>query len=108
MQIASFTAYHVQIPLKRTIEHASKQRNSTDSLIVRCCLDDGTTGWGESLPREYVTGESIESAFEQLKQTELKAQLDGEFQSLETVIDLCSGLQIGGDLPANGVQGTPQ
>lgn len=65
MRIAAFTAYHVRIPLRKTIRHASYVRKSNDTLIVRCRLDDGTIGWGEGLPRPYVTGETIESAWQQ-------------------------------------------
>jgi len=96
MRITSLTAYHVCIPLKRTISHASHTRRSTDSLIVCCQLSDGTLGWGEGLPREYVTGETIETVFDQLSQTEIQKQLDGEFQTLESAIDLCLGFQLGG------------
>jgi muconate cycloisomerase len=46
-------------------------RNSTDNLIVRCTLGDGTVGWGEGVPREYVTGETVESAFSLLKASNL-------------------------------------
>ena len=49
MRIQELTAYRVRIPLKKEIKHASHARSSTDSLIVRCQLDDGQIGWGEGL-----------------------------------------------------------
>jgi muconate cycloisomerase len=67
MRIAEITAYHVRIGLKRTVRHASHTRGENDTLVVRCRLDNGTEGWGEGLPRPYVTGETIESALEQLR-----------------------------------------
>ena len=67
MRVVELTAYHVRIPLKRTIKHASHERTETDNVIVRCVLSDRSEGFGEGLPREYVTGETIDSAFDLLK-----------------------------------------
>lgn len=64
MRVRSLNLIHARIPLKRTIRHASHTRRSNDTLLVRCELDDGTTGWGEGLPRSYVTGETIDSAWD--------------------------------------------
>lgn len=64
MRVRSLNLIHARIPLKRTIRHASHTRQSNDTLLVRCVLDDGTTGWGEGLPRSYVTGETIDSAWD--------------------------------------------
>ncbi|MDA0282837.1 MAG: dipeptide epimerase [Planctomycetota bacterium] len=89
MRIAELIAYHVQIPLKTKIRHASYARRMTDSVVVRCVLSDGTEGWGEGLPREYVTGETIDSAFELLRATPLPQQLGAELESLEAAVELC-------------------
>ena len=76
-RIAELIAYHVRIPLKRTVKHASHTRDDTDSLVVCCRLTDGTRGWGEGLPRSYVTGDTIESVFQQLKQTDWRQRRAG-------------------------------
>jgi muconate cycloisomerase len=76
MKVAELTAYHVRIPLVRPVRHASHARTSTDNLIVRCVLDDGTEGFGEGVPREYVTGETIDSAIGLLRRSDLAAQVD--------------------------------
>jgi muconate cycloisomerase len=39
-------------------------------------LDDGTEGFGEGVPREYVTGETIDSTLELLSRSDLAAQLE--------------------------------
>jgi muconate cycloisomerase len=70
------TAFHVRIPLRRRIQHASHTRWETDNLIVRCVLDDGTEGFGEGVPRDYVTGETIDSAVSLLRRSDLAAQLE--------------------------------
>lgn len=76
MRVVEIAAWHVRIPLKKPIRHASHARTETDNVVVRCTLADGTQGFGEGVPREYVTGETIDSALQLLKQSELRAQLD--------------------------------
>lgn len=76
MKIVELTAYHVRIPLRRPIRHASHTRTETDNLLIRCLLEDKSEGFGEGVPREYVTGETIDSALELLKRSDLPAQLE--------------------------------
>lgn len=76
MRVKEITAWQVRIPLKKPIQHASHTRTETDNLVVRVRLDDGTEGFGEGVPREYVTGETIDSALALLKQSDLCSQLD--------------------------------
>src|SRR6516225_3641823 len=75
MRIVELTAFQVLIPLRRAVRHASHTRTETDNLLVRCVLEDGTEGFGEGVPREYVTGETIHSALDLLRRAELPAQL---------------------------------
>jgi muconate cycloisomerase len=76
MRVVELTAYHVRIPLVRPVRHASHTRTSTDNLVVRCALDDRTEGFGEGVPREYVTGETIDSAIDLLRRSDLAAQAE--------------------------------
>ena len=75
MKVKELTASHIRIPLRKAIRHASHTRTETDNVLVRCVLDDGTTGFGEGVPREYVTGESITSALGLLQRSDLAGQL---------------------------------
>jgi muconate cycloisomerase len=76
MQVVELEARHVRVPLRRPVKHASHARTETDNVVVRCVLDDGTVGWGEGVPRDYVTGETIDSAVELLKRSDLPGQLE--------------------------------
>ncbi len=67
MRLRRIELFHVAVPLRSKIAHASHQRVASDNLIVRATLDDGTTGYGEGVPREYVTGETIETCFGALR-----------------------------------------
>lgn len=76
MRVAEMTATAVRIPLKKPIRHASHTRTETDNVVVRCVLADGTVGYGEGVPRDYVTGETIDSVLALLKRSDLAAQFD--------------------------------
>jgi muconate cycloisomerase len=67
MSISKLTLYKVAVPLRRVVKHASFERSESESLIVKVTLNDGTTGYGEGVPRSYVTGETIESTFADLE-----------------------------------------
>jgi muconate cycloisomerase len=76
LRVVELTAFHVRILLRKPIRHASHSRSVTDNLIVRCLLQDGTEGFGEGVPREYVTGETIDSSLGLLGQSDLAGQLE--------------------------------
>lgn len=76
MRVVEIVAWQVRIPLKKPIRHASYARSETDNVVVRCTLADGAAGYGEGVPREYVTGETIESAFTLLMESDVPEQLD--------------------------------
>jgi len=52
----------ISIPFKVKFRHASAERAETSSLWVEAISESGLIGYGESCPRRYVTGESLESA----------------------------------------------
>jgi muconate cycloisomerase len=53
----------------RGFEHAAAKRDVAEAVVARVELSDGRRGWGETLPRPYVTGESIESVISDLART---------------------------------------
>jgi len=52
--------YRTAIPM-RSFEHAAATREVAEAVVVRVQFADGTVGWGETLPRPYVTGETPET-----------------------------------------------
>ncbi len=67
MTIASLKLFRVAVPLKKVVRHASFERSVSENLVARVTLNDGTIGYGEGVPRPYVTGETLESAFATLE-----------------------------------------
>lgn len=62
MILESIRATALAIPFKNAFKHASAERSSSQTLWVEARTPDGTTGYGEGCPREYVTRESLQSA----------------------------------------------
>jgi len=52
--------YRMSIPM-RGFDHAAATRNTAESIITQLRYDDGFVGYGETLPRDYVTGETLQS-----------------------------------------------
>ena len=75
MTIQRVELFHVELPLKKKVRHASHERSSSDSLIVRVTLAGGVEGYGEGVPRPYVTGETIESTFSTLNGCDIAAHI---------------------------------
>lgn len=75
MSLRALDLYHVAVPLKKPIRHASHERTVSDNLIVRATLATGEVGYGEGVPREYVTGETIESSFAALASCDIARRL---------------------------------
>ena len=63
MSITSLRLFKVAVPLKKVVRHASFERSTSDIFVVRVTLADGVVGYGEGVPRSYVTGETVESTF---------------------------------------------
>ncbi|MEN8175159.1 MAG: enolase C-terminal domain-like protein [Pseudomonadota bacterium] len=61
MHIDSLAIQPLDIPFKLSFSHATADRSRTQSVLVTATSKEGLTGYGEGCPREYVTGESLDS-----------------------------------------------
>lgn len=66
-QILCLRLYPLAIPLRRPFGHAAHLRQAADPVVVEVELVDGTLGYGETLARPYVTGETAESVIETIQ-----------------------------------------
>jgi muconate cycloisomerase len=97
MRVVELEARHVRIALKRTVTHASHVRTDTDNIVVRCVLSDGAVGFGESVPREYVTGETVDSALELLRRSDLGKQLEADCPDFVAAVHMADRLKLPAD-----------
>lgn len=93
MDVVRLEAFHIRQPLRRAVRHASASRTHSDNIIVRCVLADGSIGWGEGVPRDYVTGETIELSWKMLQATNWAAQFR-ECQSFAEAVQVAQELHI--------------
>jgi muconate cycloisomerase len=92
--VTELRLFAVDLPFKVTFRHAAAARTTSESLFLRARLDDGTQGWGECLPRAYVSGEDRDGAFALLRDSILPALLGRSFPSLREVVaflEKCDG-----------------
>ena len=84
--------YHLRLPFKHSFSHAAAQRAETDTVLLAALLADGTIGYGEGVPRPYVTGETIESILYNISDTFAAALRKVEPKSFPELLDLIDNL----------------
>lgn len=62
IRVRALVASTLAIPFTTRFRHASAERAETSSVWLEATSDAGVTGYGESCPRPYVTGETLASA----------------------------------------------
>jgi muconate cycloisomerase len=67
-RIESITIYQLGIPFHQTFRHSTHSREESDAVIVRVKDSDGQIGYGEALPRPYVTGETTASMINHVRE----------------------------------------
>jgi L-alanine-DL-glutamate epimerase-like enolase superfamily enzyme len=60
MKIKHAKLLPLDIPFVEQFAHATKTRRSSDAVLLKITMEDGTIGWGETLVRPYLTGETVE------------------------------------------------
>lgn len=94
MQIVELETRHIRVALRRKVTHASHVRTDTDNVVVRCKLSDGSTGYGEGVPRDYVTGETIDFSLDLLKRSDLAKQLEPGAADFVQAVHLAERLKL--------------
>jgi L-alanine-DL-glutamate epimerase-like enolase superfamily enzyme len=93
-RIASFELWGADLPFRQAFKHAAAERLSSDSIFLQCTLDNGVSGFGESLPRVYVSGETRNGAFDLLADhilPRLIGQSFADMAELLAFLDECDG-----------------
>lgn len=105
--ITQLDLHAVDLPFRMKFKHAASSRETSSSLFLKCTLDTGEVGWGEALPRPYVTGETRDGACALLADQVLPRLVGREFRNfgdLHAFLVDCDGVA-----PLDWVAaGTPQ
>lgn len=84
MHISDLEAQAILLPFKLSFGHALASRNNSINIVVKASVVDqfGQTfvGYGESVPRDYVTGETVDGALKTIETDYIPALLaDNQF-----------------------------
>lgn len=85
MKIEDVVVWPVDIPLRFAFKHALAQRTTSESIIVKMTFDNSVYGYGEALPRRYVTGESVASCITAIRRLIIPRLAGLEFTGIDDV-----------------------
>lgn len=66
--IAKITIHTLAIPFRRPFKHGSAERLASDNIVLSIELGNGLVGYGETLARAYVTGETPADVIREIQQ----------------------------------------
>lgn len=69
MKIKTVELFLINLPLNEPFVISYDSYPSIKSIIVKMTTECGIVGWGEAVPDEHITGETIESTYAMLKHT---------------------------------------
>ena len=87
MRIVGCKLRETHIPFKVEFAHATKTRSSVDGIIFEVITDSSVSGYGEALPRQYVTGETNQSVLTRMKNIIVPDLLGQEFNSFSYLVE---------------------
>lgn len=94
LRIAQVDAFPLKIPMRVRFEHASASRAVADPIVLRLAPQSPyeTPGFGETLARGYVTGESEASVREDLERVFVPRLMDFRAESLSEALERIDAL----------------
>ncbi len=91
-RIDAVIIYPLAIPMRRKFAHASAERTVADPVVVAVELASHVTGYGETLARPYVTGETAESVVETLREVMIPLLLSFKPSSFPDALEAITAL----------------
>jgi len=88
------TIYHLAIGLRRRVDHFAAQRSISEPIVVAVEIAGGVIGYGETLPRSYVTGESDQSAIDVIRDELAPRLLEFRPQSFGEALEAIDALPL--------------
>ena len=85
MKIIKINVFQCSTPFKYAFHSPHIRRIKADSIVVELQFDNGISGYGESAPRPYVTGETSSSVLDTIKDNFAKILFHHEINSHEDV-----------------------
>lgn len=83
MRVSRFELWRLEIPMRGGFGHAASHRTVSEPVILAAHDDAGNVGWGEALPRAYVTGETLDDLVARAAPAMAKRWVGRSFASLD-------------------------
>lgn len=94
----------LHIPLRGRVSHAAASRGVAEPVVVAVHLNSGALGYGETLPRPYVTGENVDSVLRVCERVYGRELVDWHPKSFPEALELIDALpfrdELGQRVPA--------
>lgn len=90
--VAAVDVLTVELPFRFSFGHALAERSSSTNVVVRVRLADGSVGYGEGVPREYVTGETVDGAVTALCERLVPRVMGAQLTDPDAVPELLAAL----------------
>jgi muconate cycloisomerase len=87
LRIEQVDVMTVAVPFRITFRHALASRSRGEAIVVRAADKEGRSGFGECAPRSYVTGETLASVRDSLRQDLVPALLGASFSTFDEIAD---------------------
>lgn len=85
LQISAIRLYQTEIPFQLSFNHATQQRAAVTGIVLQLTSACGRHGFGEVLPRPYVSGETEASVIAALREVVLPALAGRCFASVGAI-----------------------
>jgi muconate cycloisomerase len=86
MIVKKLDIWHLRLGFLSPIKHNLATHQGSDNLVLRVTTDDGMTGFGEGVPRAFVTGEVLSDSLLFIRQVLAPAILAREFPSTQALL----------------------
>lgn len=90
MRLAKASIISLGIPFVESFKHSTKERTFSDAVVLRVEDTAGNVGYGEGLPRPYVSGETVDSMIAYLETLLWPAVAGRELPAIASEADLAA------------------
>lgn len=91
MIVRQVDIWHLRLPFHYPFKHTLATHTASENLVVKVTARDGASGWGEGVPRAFVTGETVSGAVAFLAETLAPAVIKASFSSPEKLVQWLTG-----------------
>lgn len=90
--IHRIAVHRLAIPMRVSVQHAAAERAVSDPVVVEVALANGMRGFGETLARPYVTGETADSVVAAIERVFVPAILQFHPESFPQALEFIEAL----------------